>query len=218
MSSLGRFGARRVLVIGAAVSLGAGVGSAMIAPAASAASTSNNRPAIVMAPVTVDGTSATVTYKINRGGKQVAPSGLTCSLTGPTPSTTTSASCGTVTTAQGMTSSTVKLTGLQSGSYTYTVNLLLTDGGTARATSRSFDVVGSGGMAACLNSGLTNPVFTPNVDGGLWTCTGTGTLVQFSPVGQALNTACIADAAPAQGSLAADFRTGNPMYFRCYIP
>jgi hypothetical protein len=190
----------------------------MVAPAAFGATTSNSRPAIVISPVTVDGTSATLTYTINRGGKQVAPNGLTCSLTGPTASTTRSASCGTVTTALGTTSSTVNLTGLQAGTYTYTVNLLLTDGGTATATSGSFDVAASGGKAACLNSGLGNPVFTPNVDGGIWTCTGTGTITQFAALGPVLNAACAVDAAPAQGSLAADFGTGNPMYFKCFIP
>jgi hypothetical protein len=86
----------------------------------------------------VNESSATVTYTINRGGNQIAPNGLTCSLTGPT----TSTSCGTITTAKHTTSGTVTLTGLQSGTYTYNVALLLSDGGTASA-SASFNVVTS---------------------------------------------------------------------------
>jgi hypothetical protein len=111
----------------------------MIAPTAFAASTSNNQPVVVIQSVTVSGPSATVTYTINRGGNQiVSPNGLTCSLTGPTASTTTPTSCGRGTTARGTTSNTVVLTGLQSGTYTFTVNLLLTDGETATATTGSF--------------------------------------------------------------------------------
>jgi hypothetical protein len=151
----------------------------MIAPAAFGAGTSNIRPAIqlIVPSSTVNGTSATITYTINRGENQVGGgsqvASLTCSLTGPT----TSSSCGTTSTpATHETDGTVNLMRLESGTYHYTVNLLLTDGGTATA-SGSFTVVAFAGQAACL--ALPDGTFTPGGGVGIiWTCTATAQNVQ----------------------------------------
>jgi hypothetical protein len=68
------------------------------------------------------------------------------------------------------TDGTVHLANLKSGTYHYTVNLLLTDGGTATA-SGSFTVnAGPAGQTACTNFGGT---FAAGTGGIIWTCTKT---------------------------------------------
>ena len=100
----------------------------------------DTRPAVTVTgpSSTVTTNTTTVTYSANRGGNQLAvPGGLTCALTGPT----TSSDCGTPppTTSKGTTTGSVSLTGLTSGTYSYTVTIVLEDGGTA-TNSATFTV------------------------------------------------------------------------------
>ena len=120
------------------------------ATAGFAATSSNNRPAI---QIVLDHTdcctgnlgSATLSYTINRGGKQIAPNGLLCTIDGLH---SPEGFCGTVTTSRGTTSGTVVLNGLTAFSFhTYTVQVLLTDGGSA---SQSLDFQFNLGCSATL--------------------------------------------------------------------
>src|SRR5262245_55139695 len=79
---------------------------------------------VVSVSKSVSGTTATITYSINRAPNQIA--GRSCSLAGPT----TSTACGLQTAStKTSTSYQVGLTNLSPGNYTYSVKFTLTDGG-----------------------------------------------------------------------------------------
>lgn len=87
---------------------------------------------------TVDGTSATLGYTMNRSGQAITST--TCSLN--TAGTNTTASCGNRTTAAKTkpTQFSVTLEDLAAGTYTFTVTVALSDGGRATGTSSSFTI------------------------------------------------------------------------------
>jgi hypothetical protein len=117
--------------------------------------------------------------------------GLTCSLTGPA----TSSSCGSTTTAQGSTTGSVTFSNLPAGSYTYTVSIVLTDGGTA-SSSLSFSVTSQyAGQAVCTNLGGT---FVPGGGNGIWACDNVYAASNDAYVQQfnALDNACASDGGP----------------------
>jgi serine protease len=154
----------------------------------------NNRPVVeVSGPASVQsGNPVTISYTSNRGGKQLQSSGgLTCSLTGPA----TSSSCGSTTTAQGTTTGSVTFSNLPAGSYTYTVSIVLTDGGTA-SSSLSFSVTSQyAGQAVCTNLGGT---FVPGGGNGIWACDNVyaASIDAYIQQFNALDNACAADGGP----------------------
>jgi hypothetical protein len=154
-------------------------------PAAFAASRSNNRPRISVTPPTspVTALPTTVSYTINRGGKQIGPSGLACTLTGPTTATTISTDCAVTSSVRGSTTGQPQFTSLETGTYTFTVNLTLDDGDTTSG-SGTFTVALTPQQQHCGlfggtygNTNLTDVAFT-SID---WTCNGfpaQGTLIE----------------------------------------
>jgi PA domain len=99
-----------------------------------------NRPVITLVSPTPDEgavlTSTSLPFSYNRTPKQTNT--LTCALSGPN-NYFSSAACNAPTAITGGSSSGASYTGLLSGSYTFTVTLTLTDGGTVTAT-RDFTV------------------------------------------------------------------------------
>jgi hypothetical protein len=180
----------------------------------------NNRPAVTVtgpgSTVTTD--KATVTYSANRGANQLAVTGgLSCALFGPT----TSSDCGTVTTSRGTTTGSVSLTGLTSGTYSYSVSIVLTDGGTA--TGAATFTVNIAATTTCWGStlyndfGLTGPI-NESHNGTVYgshrgTCT-------FGSIGT-VTIVTTANVAPLCGSAGADtlnslgFSTAPPDYWVC---
>lgn len=145
---------RRLLVV-VAVALAAGA-TASIAVGASA-------PTITFGTPSVSGFNATLTYSVSRGAQQIA--GITCSLT-RTGGTTSGVGCGRqATTSTKETSYAVALSGLNAGSYTYSVTVKLTDGGRG-SSSRSFTVTPV--AASC-----TVTHYSVTYDGGAHTAAGT---------------------------------------------
>ncbi len=130
--------ARKVLLLAAVSAVAVGSVTAF----ASAASPPNGPAVMFVSPSPSEGatvTSDTVSFAFTYNKKPNATQTLTCSLAGPTSST---GACdapvadGTKGSKSGMSYS-----GLANGSYTLTVSLTLTDGGTASA-SRSFTISG----------------------------------------------------------------------------
>src|SRR5579862_116814 len=152
----------RSRTVGVAVTVG--VTSLVACPASAVAS---NRPAVVMdAPATtVAQPNVTITYTANRAGDQLAPEGLTCLLSGPV----SFSDCGTVTTAKHSLTGTVDLTGLRSGTYSYTVKIVPSDGGQAAASS-SFVIVDGQDFAGLTTCEGFGGVFTAGTSGGIWEC------------------------------------------------
>lgn len=157
----------------------------------------DNRPVVELSgPASVQsGNPVTISYTSNRGGKQLRPSGgLTCSLSGPA----TSSSCGSTTTARGSTTGSVTFSDLPAGSYTYTVSIVLTDGGTA-SSSLSFTIEYRG-QAACASLGGTFVTGGGSINGfaAIWECTSvpTATYDAFAQAYATLNGACTSDGFP----------------------
>lgn len=97
-----------------------------------------DRPGVTFtAGPTVTGDSVSLSYRVNRKTNAIAT--RTCAV--DTPTTHVAVSCGTLppkgTSPTGVT---VEVDGLANGSYTFTVNVTLTDGGRASATSAPFTI------------------------------------------------------------------------------
>lgn len=117
----------------------------LAAVVAVAAAVASNRPVIAWAS-TAPADGATLTtgsgnwdFTYNRTPKQTASGYPVCSLTGPATFTPISAACVPPTAIAGGSASRASYGGLPSGSYTLTVTLRLTDGGTTSAV-RHFSV------------------------------------------------------------------------------
>jgi hypothetical protein len=123
---------RRALLVTVAVAALVGLATTF----ASAAS----RPAITfVSPSPAEGATLTtnsVQFAFTYNKKPKATGTLTCDLSGPTPS---SGACDAPTAITGGSQSGTSYSGLANGSYTFTVTLTLTDGGTASAT-RHFSI------------------------------------------------------------------------------
>jgi hypothetical protein len=123
--------ARFVAVLGAAAAL------TMLAPAAGAAARAatgaDSRPAVAFSAPIVDGTSATLSFTVNRAGNSLGSARCTVTDSGDV---ATDVGCGT--TAPGATRKsttyTSTLAGLAAGEYVYSATVTLTDGGTATGT------------------------------------------------------------------------------------
>ena len=132
---------RRTAAVLLALALAAG-GAVLVAPTASAATAP--KVTITSGP-TVTGTSVSVGFTVNRQTKSVAS--CTYTLDGGV----TNTPCGAPTSAPKVNPATysVTATNLTGGTYTLTVNITLTDSGTASASSTSFTIVQLSARAAC---------------------------------------------------------------------
>lgn len=157
-----------------ALALAAG-GAVLVAPTASAATAP--KVTITSAP-TVTGTSVSVGFTVNRQTKSVAS--CTYTLDGGV----TNTPCGAPTSAPKVNPATysVTATNLTDGVYTLTVNVTLTDRGTASASSTSFIIVlHTAARVACAELGGT---FEQDAYVGvrryLWSCSGPLVTIQDS--------------------------------------
>ena len=177
---------RRTAALLSALALAAG-GAVLVAPTASASTAP--KVTITSGP-TVTGSSVSVGFYVNRQTKAVAS--CTYSIDGGA----TNTSCGAPTSAPKVNPATYSLTatGLPDGTYTVTVNITLTDSGTASASSTSFAVVShTAARVACAGLGGTFDLSVP-----FWTCSGPSaaiTAAAMPPTGT-LYVACLNEPRP----------------------
>jgi hypothetical protein len=124
----------------AGVALAATVVCAAATGLASAAPSGNSSGIAFLSPSPANAASLTsnaVSFKFTYNRKPTATKSLVCTLGGPTASASSSADCDAPVAAGEKGSQSGKsYSGLANGSYTFTVSLTLTDGGTASATRR----------------------------------------------------------------------------------
>ena len=178
---------RRTAAVLSALALAAG-GAVLVAPTASAATAP--KVTITSGP-TVTGSSISVGFHVNRQTKAVA----SCTYTIDGGATNTS--CGAPTSAPKVKPATysVTATGLTDGNYTFTVNVTLTDSGTASASSASFTVVShKAARDACAGAGGTFALGGSSI----WSCSGPSAPIDAAamPPTGSLYVACLAEPRP----------------------
>ena len=181
---------RRTAAVLSALALAAG-GAVLVAPTASAVTAP--KVTITSGP-TVTASSVSVSFHVNRQTKAVA----SCTYTIDGGATNTS--CGAPTSAPKVNPATYSLTAtsLTDGTYTLTVNVTLTDSGTASASSTKFSVVShTAARVACAALGGT---FTLGLPGSsdIWSCSGPQAAINVAtmPPTGTLYVACLNEPRP----------------------